>query len=799
MHDVFISFSFEDQKTAEEIVNKLQSKYGISCWICTHDIRAGDNYKEAIVNAITDSKAFILLQTVNSMKSKEVPKEIGLAMTREKVIIPFTMDDSALSPELEYDLNAVQRIDARTPTLDDRIGELAAGIRNVIGYPKANVENDNEDNTDLKLKSSKISCNSGFMGRDNEIQELHENLRSNDIVFLHGIGGIGKSEIAKQYAKRYSGEYDEIIFAAYTSTLREMIVGDNDIAITNFSKAANETEDEYFVRKLARIKELATEKTLIIVDNFDTDYDDDLEDFAEGSYKLLFTTRSDYSDTGYPVIRIKELDAQEQYELFIKIYNRPLRGDDEDKIREILELINGHTLTIELAAKMTQMKRQPARILEEMKSSGISSVLGGTVKHGLKSDVAYMYIHRLFSMSKLSDDEMNIMMNMAFIPVDGADFVEFGDLCDVDDYGIIDGLIKKSWIIYDNEADKVRLHPLIREIIIKEYNPDIHTCSIMYSNICEKCREKRNKMYELHDETANLYIGILNSFFADEKNICIHYEEGLLSLCIYLEEYDLAHKLLNKWLQAQDLNEQETAYLYYLVSDIYQYERKYGKSFEYISRAIEIYKKYSDKTLDYAYYVKYLFLIDIKYSRYKSKEELENLLKICEDILLNENSVAWDSRLASDPKRNYASLQYCYGLLYLTFNEYERAVSYSEKSQKLFSELDNGFIWMMSPLTIEAVAYSKSGNSQEALRLINQAIEISKKQYHHNHYKVIERYKHLEEIYRNLCMYKEEMELLVYLKSLLEEKNEHDTALYRDFEEKIAQCKLLIEEGAGDI
>ena len=137
--DIFISFSFADQKTAEEIVNQLQCKYEISCWICTHDIMASNNYKEAIVNAITESRAFVLLQTVNSMNSKEVPKETSLAMTRGKVIIPFTLDDSVLPPRLEYDLADIQRIDARKPTLEERIEELASVIRNVIGESRGTV------------------------------------------------------------------------------------------------------------------------------------------------------------------------------------------------------------------------------------------------------------------------------------------------------------------------------------------------------------------------------------------------------------------------------------------------------------------------------------------------------------------------------------------------------------------------------------------------------------------------------------------------------------------------------------
>ena len=44
-HDVFISFSFQDQLKAEEIANRLTSEYGISCWICTREIAGGSHFR----------------------------------------------------------------------------------------------------------------------------------------------------------------------------------------------------------------------------------------------------------------------------------------------------------------------------------------------------------------------------------------------------------------------------------------------------------------------------------------------------------------------------------------------------------------------------------------------------------------------------------------------------------------------------------------------------------------------------------------------------------------------------------
>ena len=43
-------------------------------------------------------------------------------------------------------------------------------------------------------------------------------------VFLYGIAGIGKSELAKAYAKTYRKEYANILYLMYSGDLRQDII-----------------------------------------------------------------------------------------------------------------------------------------------------------------------------------------------------------------------------------------------------------------------------------------------------------------------------------------------------------------------------------------------------------------------------------------------------------------------------------------------------------------------------------------------------------------------------------------------
>ena len=55
-----------------------------------------------------------------------------------------------------------------------------------------------------------------FLGRENELEKLHAILEENIKVFLYGIAGIGKSELAKAYAKTYRKEYTNILYLMYS-------------------------------------------------------------------------------------------------------------------------------------------------------------------------------------------------------------------------------------------------------------------------------------------------------------------------------------------------------------------------------------------------------------------------------------------------------------------------------------------------------------------------------------------------------------------------------------------------------
>lgn len=182
MHDVFISFSFADQKKAEEIVNVLTSEYGILCWICTRDIDGGRRYKRLIPDAIRSAKVIVFLQSEDAVASKEIPKEIGLAFDSDKTIIPFRIDQAPLQGDLEYDLYGIEYIDGTIPTQEQRIHELACAIAKAIGKPLKNMTSEPAE-AEAVLASGKVVCGEIFAGRETLMQEIHEAFSDRDVVW----------------------------------------------------------------------------------------------------------------------------------------------------------------------------------------------------------------------------------------------------------------------------------------------------------------------------------------------------------------------------------------------------------------------------------------------------------------------------------------------------------------------------------------------------------------------------------------------------------------------------------------
>ncbi|MCH5158466.1 MAG: toll/interleukin-1 receptor domain-containing protein [Clostridiales bacterium] len=135
MHDIFLSYSRKDKQIATMVLSILEQN-GIKCWIDYRDIPPGENYGASIVRAIKECKIFVLLLSKSSGKSSHVLNEVNSAASAEKPIVPFKIDDVAVSEDLEYYVGRTHWLEAITPPMEAHINSLAENIKRLSAAAK---------------------------------------------------------------------------------------------------------------------------------------------------------------------------------------------------------------------------------------------------------------------------------------------------------------------------------------------------------------------------------------------------------------------------------------------------------------------------------------------------------------------------------------------------------------------------------------------------------------------------------------------------------------------------------------
>ena len=100
MSHVFLSYSHQDHFFAELARIKL-AEAGISVWVDQGQLRAGDDWRNAIDKGISDCFAVILALSPESASSAFVTYEWASAMGKGKPIVPIRLSKCDLHPKLE--------------------------------------------------------------------------------------------------------------------------------------------------------------------------------------------------------------------------------------------------------------------------------------------------------------------------------------------------------------------------------------------------------------------------------------------------------------------------------------------------------------------------------------------------------------------------------------------------------------------------------------------------------------------------------------------------------------------------
>lgn len=385
-----------------------------------------------------------------------------------------------------------------------------------------------------------------FFGREKELQKLREHfVNGNNVVFLQGIGGIGKSELAVSYALAYREVYDIIVFAKCIHNLRTMIASDVEIPMDNLKRNTIdvyyvESEEDYFERKYEALKTCVTEKTLLVVDNFNCLEDDLVDDFLKLDCDILLTSRLDWSEKRYPVLQLKEIEAMDDLMKIFCHYYLPQDVEEEMVIIEIIKNVCSYTLAVEWIAKqLTEQMITPRQMLTMLQEKNTSNQ---TDK--MNASVLFHKLAEVFSVSGLSEEEKSVLRCMCLVPYTGISKEELIKRGTKGSHMATLKLLRSSWL-KQIELDVVTLHPVVAEAVSFALQPRWDNTGFFTDSIARDLLEEELSIEQVDQllQFAGNIMRVLET--KDPKGVGLIYAAGY-AFQKYYNKYDIAIGLLEK-------------------------------------------------------------------------------------------------------------------------------------------------------------------------------------------------------------------------------------------------------------
>lgn len=322
-----------------------------------------------------------------------------------------------------------------------------------------------------------------FVGREKELADLDEKIKSNHTVFVSGIGGIGKTELVRYYVHTHRKEYRRVVFVSYTENIISTFCS-KDIFIKNFSRGTDEEEQEFYNRKLSVFNEIADENDLFILDNFDTDNCDEILELLKCRCKFIVTTRSDFRDYNVCQTDISSIDNMETLLKLFRIYNPLSYPDDEEKyITDLIELVERHTMTVELIAKYLRITQEaPSKMFADItQKEGIANTDRTAIKQRkdnrmCSSDIV-THLLSIFDLSGFTESQCEVIKSLSLLGYINIRREKFFELCPVPScIEDIEHLVKSGWIQSEDSSGKIHLHQIILDLVYNELKPTTESC-----------------------------------------------------------------------------------------------------------------------------------------------------------------------------------------------------------------------------------------------------------------------------------------------------------------------------------
>lgn len=328
------------------------------------------------------------------------------------------------------------------------------------------------DETKPWLRSSVIPAVPAFYGREKEIAALGALLSENEgkTVGLYGMGGIGKSTLARHCILADRQRWDAVLWLYDQEKLGELIADDSQVTLNTIRRTPEESSDEYLQRKLIALSSLAHEqKILLVLDNFTSDHLEQLTEISQVGWTILLISRERLPEGLYPSTLVEEMDDDALARMFEHYAHCDL-GDASNLscFHTILSVIHGHTLLTELIARQIAKSYLDLQVAEAMVAGiGLSDLPEEKIDYvrdqSAYHDTLIRILDRLVEIDRFSDQDRLCMKLLSLFDLPGIDAGLFKALTDLPSLDFINDLETAGWL---KAAERqLSLHPMMQEYI----------------------------------------------------------------------------------------------------------------------------------------------------------------------------------------------------------------------------------------------------------------------------------------------------------------------------------------------
>jgi predicted ATPase len=484
---VFVSYASRDRPRVLEMVNDLRAS-GIQAWIDLDDITGGASYGPEIAAGVKGAGALLLMCSDASLASRNVRQEIQLAWRYERPIVPLLLEAVTFPDDLIYWLEGTQWIETFGNQRDAWIARARQAL-SMHGYPisasLSGTTGADPAPIPVELPPNNLPVYmSPILGRDRELRRLLALVNNGRLITVTGTGGVGKTRLALEIARRLAPAYPGGTWIVDASADRSAAdLAQSTASAIGVAEQAGESVQESLLRHLRDAE------SLLVLDNLEQirDAADLLSRLVEEApnLKIIATSRAPIrsaaemvfplggfeisAETGGTAVDVAQQPA---VALFVDRarQSRPDFALTVGNFRDVLAIcarLDGLPLAIELAAARVRLL-PPAAILDRLDESlSLLTRAGQAVidrQRTLRSTIAWSY-------ELLEPDGQRAFERLSVFaggcPVEAAEAV----LENPSGLDLIDGLIEQHLLQAEagqQEQPRVRMLETIREFALEQ-------------------------------------------------------------------------------------------------------------------------------------------------------------------------------------------------------------------------------------------------------------------------------------------------------------------------------------------